>query len=300
MPPTTRPDHRSARSTSPRLALALAATGLVAAGCGAQLATGPSPIAVAPSTAAAEAPPMAAPAPAPPPTTASVALPGPAPAPPPDERPGLATAWGETTWSPMTTTPFVRATSQPWAVAVLHYNDQDGVAAHAAYVGAPLAPLAAEVGAGDIAVSLIDDDGAILPGVAVGGRNLVAATDGARYRIAIDNRTDARFEAVASVDGLDVIDGQPASPTRRGYVVEPHAQLVIDGFRQSADQVAAFRFGKVAASYAARGGDDRNVGVVGVALFAERGAVWTPAELERRDRAQPFPDQPGRGFAAAR
>jgi hypothetical protein len=242
---------------------------------------------------------MAPPAPPPPSLTeANVAVPGPTPAAPPDERPGLATTWGETTWSPITTTPFVRAGAAPWATAVLRYNDRDGVAAHAAYVGASLAPLAVDVGAGDVAVSLIDDGGAILPGVVAGGRNLVAALDAARYRIAIANRTTARFEVVASVDGLDVIDGQPAGFDRRGYVVEPGAELIIDGFRQSASEVAAFRFGKVAASYAARTAGDANVGVVGVALFAERGAV-SPAELDRRDRADPFPGEPGRGFAVS-
>ncbi|MBK7074160.1 MAG: hypothetical protein IPH44_17840 [Myxococcales bacterium] len=289
-----RPSHRPA--CRPTLLLVVCASLAAACGAGKYPAVATTSAPPGPRTGVAMAPP------APPPpslTEANVAVPGPTPAAPPDERPGLATTWGETTWSPITTTPFVRAGAAPWATAVLRYNDRDGVAAHAAYVGASLAPLAVDVGAGDVAVSLIDDGGAILPGVVAGGRNLVAALDGARYRIAIANRTTARFEVVASVDGLDVIDGQPAGFDRRGYVVEPGAELIIDGFRQSASEVAAFRFGKVAASYAARTAGDANVGVVGVALFAERGAVWTPAELERRDRADPFPGEPGRGFAAS-
>ena len=95
----------------------------------------------------------------------------------------------------------------------------------------------------------------------------------------IRNATDARFEIVASVDGLDVVDGQPADPDRRGYLVEPHGVLSIDGFRTSDEAVAAFRFGRVADSYAAQTGSDRNVGVIGLAIFAERGAVWTRGEL---------------------
>jgi hypothetical protein len=94
---------------------------------------------------------------------------------------------------------------------------------------------------------------------------------------------------VASVDGLDVTDGQPADPARRGYLVDPHGMLTIDGFRTSQDAVAAFRFGRVADSYAAQTGSDRNVGVIGVAIFAERGARWTRSELGRRDSADPFP-----------
>jgi hypothetical protein len=55
--------------------------------------------------------------------------------------------------------------------------------------------------------------------------------------------------------------------------------------------VAAFRFAKVRHSYAAARGDDRNVGVIGLAFFAERGDDWRAAEVRRRDRALPFPDE---------
>ena len=266
----------------------------LAAACGGQMYAPASSRAVATSgPSVASAPPPSSPSAGP----ATAVLSGPPPSAIVDERPGLATTWGESTWSPMTTTPFVRAEASPWATAVLHYNDAEGVAAHAAYLGAAVAPLEAWASPGDVAVALIDDSGAILPGVAASGRNLVAAADGARYRIAVRNLTDVRFEVIASVDGLDVIDGRTAGFDRRGYVLEAHGELLIDGFRQSSDQVAAFRFGKVASSYAARTGDDRNVGVIGVALFTERGARFTPAELERRDRASPFPGEPGRTFA---
>ncbi|HVK77157.1 MAG TPA: hypothetical protein VM734_27810, partial [Kofleriaceae bacterium] len=236
-------------------------------------------------------------APAPPPSHAAISSPSlPAggdvaidrPA-PPDERPGLATSWGESVWSPITTSPFVRAAAQPWAGVVLHYNSADGVRAHAAHVGGAIAPLEAPIGDGSLGVALVGDDGALLPGVVAGGRNLVVGRDGDRYRIVVRNATAARFEIVASVDGLDVIDGQPAGLDRRGYLVEPYGTLVIDGFRRSAQEVAAFRFGSVAASYAARTSGDANVGVVGLAVFAERGAIWDRAELERRDQADPFP-----------
>jgi len=197
--------------------------------------------------------------------------------PAPDQRPGLGTTWGESVWSPVTTRPFTRSASSPWAVAVIHYNDEEGVRAHAAHVGGTIAPLETFVGDGSIGISLVGDGGDLLPGVRAGGRSLVVGGDGERYRLVVRNATSARFEVVASVDGLDVIDGQPATPERRGYLVDPHGVLVID------------RFGKVAASYAAKTSGDANVGVVGIAIFAEKGAVWTPAELDRRDQADPFP-----------
>jgi hypothetical protein len=44
-------------------------------------------------------------------------------------------------------------------------------------------------------------------------------------------------------------------------------------------------------SYAAKRGNDRNVGVIGVAIFQERGSSypWTDRELRRRDSADAFP-----------
>ncbi|CAN5657006.1 hypothetical protein BH20VER1_BH20VER1_09610 [soil metagenome] len=57
------------------------------------------------------------------------------------------------------------------------------------------------------------------------------------------NRTDHRIEVVLSVDGLDVIDGRRANFRKGGYLLEPNTRIEVDGFRQSYDAVAAFRFG---------------------------------------------------------
>jgi hypothetical protein len=275
---------------------------LLLAGCGASMAGGTQkPASTAPSAPYAGTPVAADHAPpsrsydshvsVPPPSSYSgarggdIAIDQPAP----DDRPGLGTTWGESIWSPVTTRPFERSSVSPWAIAAIHYNDEDGVRAHAVHVGGTIAPLETFVGDGSIGISLVGDGGDLLPGVRASGRSLVVGDDGDRYRLVVRNATSARFEVVASVDGLDVIDGQPATPERRGYLVDPHGVLVIDGFRQTEAEVAAFRFGRVASSYAARTSGDANVGVIGVAIFAEKGAVWTPAELDRRDQADPFP-----------
>jgi hypothetical protein len=95
-------------------------------------------------------------------------------------------------------------------------------------------------------------------------------SQGERYLVRIVNPTAARVEAVISVDGLDALDGQPASLAKRGYVIPAFGDVTIDGWRTSLDTVAAFRFSSVRDSYAARTDHDRNVGVVGVAFFRER------------------------------
>ena len=144
---------------------------------------------------------------------------------------------------------------------------------------------------GAITFSLRDAEGDPLEAVSAGGRVYVVGREGQRYTIVIENHTPARFETVATVDGLDVISGRTGNFGNRGYVLSPWSSLEIDGFRQSRDEVAAFRFANVRDSYAAARGDDRNVGVIGLAFFAERDDPWTPGELRRRDTASPFPHE---------
>ena len=93
------------------------------------------------------------------------------------------------------------------------------------------------------------------------------------------------------------MDGKAASFSKRGYIVNPGITLEIDGFRTSNSTVAAFKFSSVSNSYAnLRHGDTRNVGVLGIAVFTQKGVspwTWMPAEIKRRDHAQPFAQAPG-------
>jgi hypothetical protein len=103
------------------------------------------------------------------------------------------------------------------------------------------------------------------------GRYYVEGRQGDRYALRVRNNTGSRVEVVASVDGLDVVDGKKADWVgKRGYVIGPWQTYDIEGFRLDMGRVAAFRFSSVADSYAASKGDTRNVGVIGVAFFAER------------------------------
>lgn len=210
-----------------------------------------------------------------------------------DERPGLGTSWGETRSSRVSSAPFERSDANgPFAVASLHYNDASGVRAMTR--GASLGSAARDgidVAGGALSVRLLDASGRALPTYDFGARRFVVGSDGDRYVVLIQNHTGNRVEAVATVDGLDVIDGQAGSFEKRGYLLGPWATVQIDGFRQNLDQVAAFRFGSVRDSYAAKKGADRNVGVIGVAFFAEENAPhpWLEREGERRRNADPFP-----------
>jgi hypothetical protein len=125
-------------------------------------------------------------------------------------------------------------------------------------------------------MELTDEWGRTLPTFEHRGHTYVLGEPGQRYLLRVRNGSGRRVEVVASVDGRDVADGQPAAWQRRGYLVEPYGEVTIDGYRLSQASVAAFRFGSVARSYAAAKGDARDVGVVGVAVFTERAAPQRP------------------------
>jgi hypothetical protein len=215
----------------------------------------------------------------------------------PENRPGLGTEWGETRFSRISTVPFVRADpDSPFATAALFYNDEEGARAMASSAGfRRTSPGWSSQAGGVVSVGLRDEHRGFLSGFTVGGKSFIIGEAGRRYSIVVRNNTDSRLEVVLSVDGLDVLDGKAASFTKRGYLIDPRGELEVDGFRQSTDTVAAFRFGSVRGSYAAlKTGDSRNVGVIGVAIFNERGthpAPWTADEVQRRRDANPFPGQ---------
>jgi len=213
----------------------------------------------------------------------------------PRDRPGLGTRWGESRKSAVGATSFQRATpADPLATTAIFYNDRAGIEAMAAAsqlrrvwpaIFGPASSL--------VSVGVRDQSGRLLPGLIVGERWFVVGEEGRRYSIAVRNQSDFRLEVVLSVDGLDVIDGRPASVRKRGYVIDPRRTLVVEGFRQSAEAVAAFRFSPVRESYAQeKYRNTRNVGVIGVAIFNERGTFpWTNQEVRKRLRADPFPNR---------
>ena len=210
------------------------------------------------------------------------------------ERPGLGTEWGETRYSHVSHTSFDRADpDHPSQLVSLYYNDREGARAMARYADyREMGNAVVNVSGLGIRVALNDDGGHPLPAFFAGGRTYAIGEAGQRYTVVVTNETGMRVEAVASVDGLDVLDGKAASFGKRGYLVPAGGSVEIDGFRRTSDQVAAFRFGSVRDSYAARTGTDRNVGIVGVAIFTPRNAPawpWTNREVERRRNADPFP-----------
>ena len=119
-------------------------------------------------------------------------------------------------------------------------------------------------------ISLIDASGRRLPTFYHRGERFVLGDWGERYLIRIQNQSGRRVEVVLTVDGRDVINGSPGRYQNRGYVVDPHSTLEVEGFRRSRSSVATFRFTNPSDSYAGRVGAGENIGVIGAAFFPER------------------------------
>ncbi len=140
----------------------------------------------------------------------------------------------------------------------------------------------AGVGPGRLAELEIYDrtTGRLLPAYWSQGRYYVAGQPGHEYELRLRSRDGARLLAVTSVDGVNVITGQTASPHQSGYVLNGYGRLSVAGWRKSMQQTAAFYFTALPDSYAARTGRPHDVGVIGIALFRE-------APPTRRWRDQP-------------
>jgi hypothetical protein len=126
-------------------------------------------------------------------------------------------------------------------------------------------------------------EGRVLPIYFHGGRRYVVGKPGNEYAIRVRNASGERALAVMSVDGVNVISGDTASPAQSGYVLAPSESADIAGWRKDMARTAAFYFTALPNSYAARTGRPDNVGVIGVAVFRERPRAVTYGG-PRRDR----------------
>jgi hypothetical protein len=94
--------------------------------------------------------------------------------------------------------------------------------------------------------------------------------------------------------------------TQRGYVLEPFGNVMIDGFRTSLENVAAFRFSSVQESFTGQLGTPQHAGIIGVAVFKERPQplarrhAVTPSSKPAEDRTAPSQGRSRKSKAPAR
>lgn len=99
------------------------------------------------------------------------------------------------------------------------------------------------------------------------------------YELQFLNKTSQPVLVVPSVDGLSVIDGQPAGKESSGFVVEPYGEVTIPGWTVNNREAAEFIFHAQGAYYddeqtyaEETGQDPRNQGVIGFMVFRQD---WT-------------------------
>jgi hypothetical protein len=109
------------------------------------------------------------------------------------------------------------------------------------------------------------------------GRFYAAGTPGEKYSVLVTNRISERLLTVVSVDGINVVTGETATPAQSGYILDPWGSVDIAGWRKNMSEVAAFVFTALPDSYAARTDRPGNVGVIGVAVFREFNPPRPPA-----------------------
>ncbi|MCB1226050.1 MAG: hypothetical protein KDK99_09600 [Verrucomicrobiales bacterium] len=216
------------------------------------------------------------------------------------ERPGLGTQLGREIYDSSNTTRFFRSHSTiPNAVAQFYYNDKEGAETMSRLDGAKSERRksgAFDLIPGRLRATVLGGSWRAtepLPYLDTGKRVIVMGEGGDTYAVRLENLTKSRMEVVMTVDGLDVLDGQPGSVSKYGYVIEPKRAVVIEGMKVK-DKMHAFQFGTVADSQAAvsRGEKGaRNVGVIGTAIYLEDEAARRRAQIaesQTREEAKAF------------
>jgi hypothetical protein len=175
-----------------------------------------------------------------------------------DEK--LGTKWGDEVTSHVTEVNLKRLSDQPIAESQVRYANKQ-------YQGKTVNSIS--LAAGKISFSIVDDADAVLPLFREGQSYYLAGQDGQSYQLKYENHTDSTFEVVASVDGIDVLDGSTASRTNSGYVLHPHSEMKIEGFRKSDSAVASFTFSKPEDAYAANSNNGliQNTGIIGTVIY---------------------------------
>lgn len=99
------------------------------------------------------------------------------------------------------------------------------------------------------------------------GNYYFSAKVGQVYRLIYHNNSSNTYEIVASVDGLDVINGQSASQYHPGHILQPRSEITIEGFRKDNSTIATFVFSKPEVAANNPIGTEQNIGVIATAIY---------------------------------
>jgi hypothetical protein len=103
-------------------------------------------------------------------------------------------------------------------------------------------------------------------------RAYIQATQNDRYRLRVVNNSNQRVGLVIAVDGRNIINGKQSwlANSERMYILNPHDSADYEGWRTGTNQTNRFYFTEAENSYAAAWGDNSAMGVIAMAVYAER------------------------------
>ena len=126
-------------------------------------------------------------------------------------------------------------------------------------------------------------------------RTFVEGRPHSEYSLKLKNNSGKRVLGIVSVDGVNVISGDPASGDGGGYIIDPYDSIEVKGFRKDEDTVGAFKFCPKSKSYAKEVGLKETNGVIGVRFIEEQqGLIFNlpPINMTRRyPKVNPFPKE---------
>lgn len=207
---------------------------------------------------------------------------------PAKRRSGLGTELGyEISDTSKSETFYRKATNAPDAVNTFHYNDKEGAELMAKLEGGPVRQSSGgfDLIPGKLRVAVMSSTwgrGETFSHYRAGQGIYVIGSPGEHYSIQLENRTSNRMEVVVSVDGLDLLDGQPASVKKLGYIIPAKSSVQVKGMRVNG-KMFSLKFGSVNESRASKAFGEkgaRNVGVIGVACYEEDGQARRRAQVQ--------------------
>lgn len=184
--------------------------------------------------------------------------------------PVVGTAWGQDIHSTVTAVSAERAEAEPIDSIVINYTTRTEPGYDKIY----------SIRIGELEYAVRDKNFNSLPVTRIFNRSpgqwqyQLQAKMNTQYQLYVRNYShDTDYEIVATVDGLDVLNGRPGSVRNPGYIVKAGDSLAIKGFRRNNSTQAAFVFSPLNEAYSANSsyGDVRNAGVIGFAAFVLKG-----------------------------
>ncbi|MFK7816055.1 MAG: hypothetical protein AB8B92_06925 [Gammaproteobacteria bacterium] len=125
-------------------------------------------------------------------------------------------------------------------------------------------------------------------------RAYVEALNGENYSLNIRNHSNKRLGLVIAVDGRNIISGKKSmlKHNENMYILGPYETQAYSGWRTSSKDIHRFYFTEAEDSYAQAFEDDTAMGVIAVAVYEEKQALFT--RHDKKSTAKPSMPAPSR------